>query len=231
MFVIFDLDDTLVDHTTAYRRATAQLRHTIGSPLSFDEFMTQWSEAHRRYFDRFLLGDLTYHEQSRARVRDVVDSSLTDTEADRHFSRYIESYEHAWALFPDVTPCLQGLVRHRLAIVSNGQRDQQVQKLVRTGIRDRYAYFVVPADCGQPKPHAEIFHHVCAVAGESPARSVYVGDAYDLDALAARNAGLIGVWLARGGESSSHQPPVIHSLVELPTLLDTLEAEIDTDVR
>lgn len=225
MLVIFDLDDTLIDHTTAYRGATDQLRHHIGSPLPLDEFMALWSAAHRRYFDRFLLGDLTYEEQSRARLREVVDASLTDAQADWLFARYIDAYQEAWSLFPDVEPCLQGLTRHRLAVVSNGHREQQVQKLVRTGIRAQFDHVVVPADCGRPKPHAEIFHHACAIAGELPGRTAYVGDAYDLDAVAARRAGLIGVWLARDGATPSHQPPVIHSLTELPALLDKLEAD------
>jgi putative hydrolase of the HAD superfamily len=59
------------------------------------------------------------------------------------------------------------------------------------------------------------------MAGESPERSVYVGDLYDVDAVAARNAGLVGVWLDRAGDASEHHvPPVIHSLAQLAQILD-----------
>jgi putative hydrolase of the HAD superfamily len=160
-----------------------------------------------------------------------VDLSLTDADADRHFSRYLESYEQAWALFPDVVPCLDGLVRHRLGVITNGQREQQFQKLVRTGILHRFECIVVPADCAQSKPHADIFHHACVVAGERPEQSVYVGDAYDLDAVGARNAGLAGVWLDRTGEATPHHiPPFIRTLAELPAVITALDAGQQTIV-
>ena len=160
----------------------------------------------------FYLGELTYEEQARARVREVIDSSLSDAGADRCFSRYIEIYERAWSVFPDVEACLMALSRHRLGVVSNGQREQQVKKLVRTGIFERFECIVVPGDCGQPKPNAGIFHHACGLANERPEQTAYMGDAYDLDAVAAREAGMIGVWLDRNQASVATASPACHPI-------------------
>ena len=124
-------------------------------------------------------------------------------------------------MFPDVGPCLEHLTSYRLGVISNGRTVQQRLKLARTGIADRFEGIVISEEYGCAKPNAEIFHRACSTAGESPDRSVYVGDLYDVDAVAARNAGLVGVWLDRAGNASEeHVPPVIHSLAQLVEILD-----------
>jgi putative hydrolase of the HAD superfamily len=223
VLVLFDIDDTLIDHASAFHLATVTLHRRVNSLMPVEDFAAQWSAAHRHYFDRYLAGELTYEQQSRARIRTVVDPGLRDDAADQLFTAYITSYEAAWSLFPDVAPCLDGLNRHQLGVISNGQRSQQVRKLERTGIIDRFGCIVISEDCGRAKPDAEIFRRACALIGESPGRTLYVGDSYDLDAMGARRAGLVGVWLDRAGSASSvHVPPVVRSLRELPHVVDSM---------
>lgn len=216
MVVLFDLDDTLVDHGAAFRAATRMLYDSLDSPVPFERFAATWATSHRRQYDRYLAGELSYDGQRFARVRDAVDPSLSDEEADRVFATYLAAYEASWALFPDVLACLGQLSDCRLGIVTNGQRDQQRLKLERTGIEGRFDCVVTSEEYGKPKPHSDIFRHACSLLGEKPDRTVFVGDDYDMDAVAARRAGLVGVWLDRtgtGGAAYSH--PMIHSLAQL----------------
>jgi FMN phosphatase YigB (HAD superfamily) len=49
---------------------------------------------------------------------------------------------------------------------------------------------------------------------------MYVGDRYDIDADAARQAGLTGVWLSRQqARTALHRPPIIGALDELAGVL------------
>jgi putative hydrolase of the HAD superfamily len=82
-------------------------------------------------------------------------------------------------------------------VISNGQAAQQRSKLERTGILDRFDRVLISEECGCAKPNAAIFHRACSMVDESPQQSVYVGDLYDVDAVAARAAGLTGIWLDR----------------------------------
>ncbi|MEJ6484796.1 HAD family hydrolase [Nostoc punctiforme UO1] len=50
---------------------------------------------------------------------------------------------------------------------------------------------------GFAKPAPQIFQYACAKLGVQQTESVYVGDNLELNAIAARDAGLIGVWLNR----------------------------------
>jgi len=86
MAVLFDLDDTLIDHTAAFRLATAALYDSVASPLSLEQFHSAWSASLKRQFDRYLAGELSYGEQRLARIREVIDPALSDEAADRIFS-------------------------------------------------------------------------------------------------------------------------------------------------
>ena len=220
MLVLFDIDDTLLDHGAAERSAAAILHRSIGAPGSLEQFQMRWARALEHHFARYLSGQVTYQGQRRDRVRDVVDSSLTDEAADRVFAVYLAGYEASWSLFPDVLLCLDHLSKHRLGVISNGQGHQQRKKLAQTGILDRFECLLISEECGCAKPDQTIFVRACTQAGESPANAIYVGDRYDIDAQAARTAGLQGIWLDRNQKATvDHEAPIIRSLDQLPALL------------
>ena len=223
LWVLFDIDETLMDHGAAFRAGTAALHRGSGVTGDEAQFLTRWSEAHERNFDRFLAGEITFEEQRRRRVRETIDGGLTDAEAERFFQLYVDAYEDAWALHADAVLCLDALAAHPLGVVSNGQSEQQRSKLARLGIADRFKHVTISQDCGIAKPDARIFARACGECGVDPRAAVYVGDRYEVDAQAARRAGLIGVWLDRGRVASlRHEGPLIHSLADLPALIERL---------
>jgi putative hydrolase of the HAD superfamily len=223
MWILFDLDETLIDHSTAFRAGTDTLRRRSRTAVPEDEFLARWSAAHRKNFDRFLSGELTYDEQGRARVRETLGAELSDDAAQRLFAVYVAAYERAWTLFPDALPCLDALGGHSLGVISNGRSSQQRLKLTNLGIASRFAHVTISEDCGSPKPSAKIFLHACAACGVEPRDALYVGDLYDVDAEGARRAGLTGIWLDRArNASAAHIGPTIGSLAELPGLLPSL---------
>lgn len=220
MLILFDLDDTLLDHAFAFDVATAAVHRISGVALSAGEFAQRWSLSHRRHFDRYLRGEITYASQRRARVRETVDAGLSDAEADRILDVYLAAYESSWRLFGDVLPCLDAVSGAQLGVVTNGHPKQQRDKLERLGIANRFEHVLVPDECGHAKPDPRIFVAACAKFGRATSEAVYVGDSYELDACAARAAALGGVWLDRGrAASASHVAPIIATLAELPELV------------
>ncbi len=224
MIILFDIDDTLMDHSGAVLAATNALHKRVGSENSAATFHRTWTAAIRRYYDRFLLGEISYDAQRRARIRETVDPALSDTAADQLFEHYLATYEAHWASFPDVRPCLDSLSGYRLGIVSNGQRVQQRKKLGQMGIADMFDSIVISEECGFAKPDARIFHQACSALDEVPPKAVYVGDMYDVDASAARGAGLTGIWLDRTRKAGdSHRAPIIQSLAGLEQIVESVD--------
>lgn len=220
MLILFDLDDTLMDDGSAERSAALLLHKTIETAVSAEEFASRSADSLKRHFARYLAGEVSFQGQRRDRMRELIDSSLSDEAADRIFADYHANYVASWSLFPDALLCLNGLSRFRLGLITNGQAHQQRWKLVQTGILDRFECVLISEECGCSKPDPAIFVRACASVGELPENSVYVGDRYDIDAQAARRAGLRGIWLDRKRTANaSHTPPIVGSLGELLTVI------------
>jgi putative hydrolase of the HAD superfamily len=220
MLILFDIDDTLVDHSAAFRKALTALHRHSGSALSLDGFVDACTAAQRRHFARYVAGMLSYEQQRRARIREACSGTLSDHEADELFAVYLHEYEACWRLFDDVLPCLDRLANHQLGVISNGQSEQQRKKLACLGISDRFDYVLISEECDWAKPDVEIFAHALSSLSKDADAAFYIGDRYELDAAPARKAGLCGVWLDRhkSASDSSHRP-VIESLYELPHLV------------
>ena len=216
MLILFDIDGTLLDDAASERAGAAALYAVAAESDSLEEFTRAWSAASQRHYARYLAGETDFQGQRRARVREIVDDSLTDAAADRLFEVYLAAYESAWTLYPDALGCLDALTCHRLGVVSNGHGAQQRRKLERLGIADRFEGVLISSEAGCRKPAAGIFLKACALLGTRPEDALYVGDRYEIDALGARAAGLAGVWLDRdGSRTAAHEPPIISSLGEL----------------
>jgi len=223
MLILFDIDDTLIDHSAAVRDGVNALHQQLGPAEEPSAFHAAWVRAMKTYFPRFLSRELSYEDQRRARMRHTVGPNLSDAQADELFDVYFRIYETSWSLFPDVLPSLAELSGHRLGIISNGNGAEQRSKLERTGIADRFEFVHISDDCGHAKPAAEIFLRACTMAGVAPQDAMYIGDLYEIDAIGARAAGLHGVWLNRdASHDRDDAAPTIRGLDELPSLIRAL---------
>ncbi len=212
--IFFDLDGALLDHDAAERRGAQAFAAAFG--LDGSGFIALWRAASDRYMDRFLAGEIGFAAQRRLRVRELLGRELSNHEAAEIFSVYLDAYESAWRLYPDVLPCLERLEGTRLGVITNGNRRQQLKKLEATSIFAKFALVVTSEDAGVAKPDPTIFAGACDRAGVPPESCAYIGDRLESDARAASRAGLRGIWLDRSA-SDTEAPDVeaIRSLEEL----------------
>ena len=219
MPILFDIDDTLLDDSGAISAGVTVLHGALGLSNPIHEFTALWRQSQERHFAAYLAGQTTFQEQRRARIREVAGRPLSDADTDQLFRTYLTGYESAWGLFTDALPCLDQLCGYRLGVLTNGDAAQQRNKLQRTGILSRFECVVISSECGAAKPSREIFRYACGLLGVEVSDVIYVGDRFDLDAQAARDAGLVGVWLDRRQCRRQEAAPVISSLKELPAVL------------
>lgn len=221
--VLWDIDDTLFDYTTAATTGMARHLAAEGLPAGYgtpDEAVDAWHRLTRRHWERFAAGETDWEGQRRDRARDFLGRPMDDTEADAWFERHISHYEAAWSLFPDALPVLDALAgTYRQAVLSNSALEQQHRKLTVLGVRDRFESLLCAAELGVSKPAAEAFLAACEALALPPSDVVYVGDEPDIDARGATAAGLTGVWLDRGGRGGRPELVRITALDQLPGLL------------
>ncbi|MGV9451421.1 HAD family hydrolase [Streptomyces sp. NPDC003635] len=225
--VVWDVDDTIFDYTTADRvgmRAHLAAEGLLSGYDSVEQALACWREFTALHWARFAAGEASFEGQRRDRVRSFLGEPLSDDEADEWFQRYIGHYEAAWALFPDVLPVLDGLAgSHRHAVLSNSSLHVQDRKLRVLGVHDRFEVILCAAELGVSKPEAAAFLAACDALGLPPHQVAYVGDHPEIDGRGAADAGLLSVWIDRGTLSPGADAPVgphrIATLAELPAIL------------
>lgn len=223
MPLLFDLDDTLLDDRAAqgvyieqlYRAHSATLPHA-----SADDFAAAWRSAIARHFARFAAGEISGIEQRRARVRDVfARPDMPEAHVEAFIEDFLALYASAWCLFADVLPALDALRHLPLGVITNGVHAQQVEKLRRTRILDRFRVVLVSEAAGHAKPAPQIFARACAELGCAPQDCVFVGDDWRNDVEGARAAGMTPIWLNRHGAT----PPSAAPVAEISTLSELVE--------
>lgn len=200
----------------------------------------RWHELEHEHYHRYLAGELDYLGQRVARARDLYADhgvALDESAALAWFDDYLLGYRDAWALFDDVMPALDAVERAmpgiRFGIITNGDLAFQTDKLHRVGLWDRLdltpvrrdgrvdephrrGRVIASGEIGTTKPRPEIFAAAAKAFEVSPAAVAYVGDRVRTDAVGARDAGMLGLWLDRGAARNAVTDGAEGTAVELP---------------
>jgi putative hydrolase of the HAD superfamily len=239
--VLFDLDDTLMAHREAVAAGIVLHLRERGYEADAAAAQALWHELEERHYHAYLAGDLTFEQQRRARAAEFAlahGEALDDEAAGAWFARYFERYRASWTLHDDVAPAFDALETAlpgvRFGIITNGELEFQLAKLVRLGLEvghpGRIEHLVASGAEGVTKPDRRIFEAAVArfAAAAPVSAAAYVGDRLHTDAIGAARAGLVGVWLNRTGarpaepeatDAASAGVLEIRTLTELPALL------------
>jgi putative hydrolase of the HAD superfamily len=235
--VLFDIDDTLVDTRGAFAAAlsTVARRYLPTVPAERDhEVLDVWRADVNGYYAAFTRGEVGYDAQRMARANELHARFGGPVLDDDGFARwnavFEDGFSSSWAAHPDAGGVVDRLLAAGLAVgaLSNASVAYQTAKLERVGLVGRVPMLVGVDTLGYGKPHPDVFTEACRRLGTDPARTAYVGDELDVDAQAARAAGLVGIWLDRPGsrrhaisdeQITSAGVVVVHALDELPGVL------------
>ena len=219
--VLFDLDDTLVDHRGAVERGLRVWLTGLGFDDGLEEHVDRWFTLEAIHYPRFVRGEISHVEQRRARLRAFLGSGDLDEDdvADDVFAGYLACYRAAWSAFTDAGAALARALDLGLpvGILTNGLQAAQEEKVRRTGLASHgipvYASSSLPA----AKPDPRAFRHACADLGVDPAGVVMVGDSLRHDIEGARAAGMSGVLVDRVGR---YRPDEVEGVTRIRSLAD-----------
>jgi putative hydrolase of the HAD superfamily len=218
--VLFDLDDTLMDHTGASTAALRAWIPTFGvAEDDIDPLMNVWADLEQQHWPAWRAGEISFAEQRRRRARDfmiALGRTPTDDELDTIYAGYLTRYVNNWAAFPDASPTLGQATAAGLlvGVLTNGNQDQQTAKLAATGLVELCGPVFASSTLPRAKPHPDAYHEACRQLGVAPEETLMVGDNYELDVVAARAAGLSAIHLDRAATGST--TAAISTLTDLP---------------
>lgn len=217
--ILFDLDATLIDHASASAPAIREWGTAVGA--SPDGIVERWESLSSRHYARYQAREITFQDQRRERVRELLGRDLSDAAADELFAGYLRRYEAGWTMYADAMPCIERLQQAGVAlgILTNGDRAQQMRKIDRFGIADCFDAIVCSSDLPYGKPHPGAFESAGSALGRAGTDILMVGDSIEDDVRGALRAGLRAALLDRDGAYAGGDVTVITSLAELERLL------------
>ncbi|GAA2524907.1 HAD family hydrolase [Rarobacter incanus] len=206
--LIVDVDDTIVDTKGAFARALSDVAATYLPDLPTErhaEVVALWRRDPDGYYRAYTRGEMGFGEQRLARAEQVQSTFGGSPIGAAGFAAwdavFEQSFQRNWRAHPDARGLLEAAIAAgvRVGAVTNARTEYQERKLCAVGLADLVETVVGVDVFGQGKPDPRIFREACARLGAEPGRCAYIGDELDIDARAATQAGLRGVWLDRPG--------------------------------
>ncbi|TYB30979.1 MAG: HAD family hydrolase [Candidatus Mcinerneyibacterium aminivorans] len=203
--IIFDIDDTLMNHSGAVRKAIDRFydKYIKGSNIEKKEFRNIWNEEQTKYMDDYLNNAVTFEEQRYLRIQSVFKKIGVYIDVDtayEYFLTYLQLYEDNWSLYDDVKVTLEKLGDYKLGIISDGDSHQQRDKLKEFRIERYFNSIVVSGDINAVKPDKRIFKECLNRLETSSQKSLYIGDDYKRDFKGAIKNGLKACLIDRNSD-------------------------------
>jgi len=230
--VLLDVDDTLVDTRGAFRHALVQIAgEYLRRGVDPEEVTAFWRADRHDWYRAHTRGELTHREQRMRRAQDLHahygGPDLDQDSYDVWDAAFEQHFCDGWRAHDDAAPLLDALDAAGIPYggVSNAGFDYQELKLAACGL-ERVPMLVGVDTFGVGKPDPRVFVEGARRIGRAVGECAYIGDEYDIDAIAAHEAGMAGVWIDRPGARRSSVPEDaaddaritrVTSLAEVPT--------------
>ena len=225
-YVLFDVDDTLLDFGKAEAAAIRKTFERIGIPVT-DELIRRYSEINAQQWSRFEKGEITREKLLTERF-DILFSELginVPSEMAQASYEYLLGIGHYFV--DGAEELLEALKdKYELYIVSNGNASVQDRRLKSAGIIPYFKDIFISERVGFNKPSAEFFDACFEhIPGFEKDKAVIVGDRLSSDILGGINAGVKTCWFNPRGDAPDPDIPAdyeIKRLSELPALLESI---------
>lgn len=201
--VLFDLDDTIFDHSLTSRAALGRVR-ADWPLLRHRSLDALWAE-----YARLLDVVRVYRPSGRwdaegarrrrfERLARFCGGRVTPAVAGEISRMYRTHYQALRRPVPGARRLLERLHgQTRIAVVTNNEVAEQEEKLAYLGVDQWVDALVVSEEVGVAKPDRRIFEAALDRVAVAPEETVMVGDSWTNDVLGARAVGIGAVWFNR----------------------------------
>ncbi|MFQ5907691.1 MAG: HAD family hydrolase [Thermoplasmata archaeon] len=220
--LFFDLDGTLCEYGLAPNAALRQACAAAGIDVDLD---------HHEYYDLYKVVQAErptggYEEVSDEAYRRLLASHGWDDPAvaRRVAATYRRDRLASIDMYPETVEVLDQLRgEYPLGIISNGPGEIQWMKVQKFRLQPYFDTIVISGEVGAEKPEAAIFRLALERLKGRADAAAHIGDHLTYDVAGARGAGLLSIWVNRGGipppDGSAIPHHEIHDLRELLPLV------------
>ncbi|KAK6227630.1 had-superfamily subfamily variant 1 [Colletotrichum tabaci] len=196
--------------------------------------ISKYNASLQKAYDEYLRHEITYEEADSRKVRLFFGEVGLPEPDDQQLSEFRSVYKPAYRKSRRATPgSVEMLVRlrehgFRLAIVTNGQLKDQLEKADTIGVRHLVDEVITSEEVGCCKPDIRMFRRAVEALNASAQKSYMIGDSVDSDIKGGLDAGLKTIMYSPTATDSTRLlfgtlVPVVRSMSQLPTLLNHLQ--------
>ncbi|HKI46956.1 MAG TPA: HAD family hydrolase [Balneolales bacterium] len=202
-FIYFDLDNTLLDHTSAERAAQAETYEHFSflHDIPLEKWLDTYHEVNVDLWDKYGKHEIERAYLQRHRFEDTLAALGLDTSGWEPVARfYINRYEDYWQWIDGAKTGYE-LIRKKYptGILTNGFLELQQKKFKRFGFYEMAKELVISEEVGYMKPQPEIFAHATRRTGLKPEQILYVGDSLTSDIRGGSSYGWKTAWYTPNG--------------------------------
>ena len=225
-FLLFDLDDTLLDFHRAEAAALSKTLRELGVEPDA-EILSRYSDINRRQWELLEEGRQTREQTLVRRFALLFEEFGIERDGAAARDIYESHLSRGHWFVPGAQALLEKLHgRCALYILSNGTAPVQAGRIASAGIAPYFEEIFVSEEIGANKPDPVFFRRCFArIPGFDRGRALLVGDSLTSDIRGALNAGVRSCWFNPQGRPPREDIPADHeirSLDELPPLIEAL---------
>ncbi|KAF5989340.1 had-superfamily protein [Fusarium bulbicola] len=197
--VLFDLDNTLFDHYHSLRCAISAVQEKYSglAATPVPVLINHYSQCLQRAYDRYLDKVITHDETESEKVKLFFQAIHLPEPTAKDIKEFRDTYKPVYRENRRATPgSIETLARlrehgYRLAIITNGQIQDQADKAKAIGVDHLIDHIITSEEAGYPKPDVRIFQY--AMGKLSYGSAYMVGDSIESDIRGALEAQLTAV--------------------------------------
>lgn len=198
MAIFFDLDNTLFDHFNSLRHAISVVRSKFDYLEEFttDKLSAKYNAALQSSYDAYLRREITHGEVEELKVVTFFQDAGFPQPSLEEIRKFRDIYRPVYRANCRATPgSIETLCRlrehgYKLAIITNGQVEDQKAKAECIGVAHLVDRIFTSEEAGVSKPDIAIFQWAASSMEVSPSDMIMVGDSIESDINGALNAGI-----------------------------------------
>ena len=223
-YLLFDIDNTLMDFSAGEKIALYQTMAELGSPIS-DEEHQAYLAINAGVWARFEQGLLDSKTVQRLRFEQFLEYLRQDpARAQSVNDHYVENLGKQAVVMDGAMDMLRRVkARYRLAVVTNGLHLVQRARLERSGFLPLLDGVFISQEMGVQKPTKAYFDAVLSVFGDgNPNKYLMIGDSLSADIQGGINAGIDTCWLRPAGMEPREDVPPTYTVGGYDELMELL---------
>lgn len=223
--IIFDADETLFDFKKSERDAFKNAILEFG--IEYDEryHLKIYQDINTAIWKEFEDGHITQGKLKVERFRRLSYTLKTEFDENEFAKCYTKYLSNSSFLYDDSLELVEGLYKkHRLAIVTNGLRDVQNNRIKKSVIAKYFEDIVVSEEVQVAKPDPRIFEHALNnMKYTDKSKVLMVGDSLTSDIQGGINSGIDTCWYNPNGMSNEKGIIPTYEISKLMELNDILK--------